>query len=157
MSYFWTSTKPLRANLSVHGVGGKGNWLTGRKQRVVLNGKSSGQVNVLSVVLQGAVLGPILFLVFVNNLDVQAALVSVLMKFASNTKLGQEVRCEMDYWTMQDGLDKMTEWAGTWGITKKCMVMHYGLRNKGNVYYMDEQGLQPTEEVRDMKCLCPTR
>ncbi len=106
--------KRLLAKLSAHAVRGNvlrwiQNWLTGRKQRVVFNGKSSGWLDVLSGVPQGFVLGPVLFLIFINNLDVQAELVTVLKKLADDTKLGHVVKCENDRRVLQETLDKMTE------------------------------------------------
>jgi hypothetical protein len=70
----------LLVKLRAYGVNGRvlrwiKHWLADRKQHVVLNGKSSDWKSVLSGVAQGSVLGPILFLVFINNPDVQAALV----------------------------------------------------------------------------------
>ena len=60
-------------------------WLTDRKQRVVVDGEVSSWKSVLSGVPQGSVLGPILFLVYVN--DLEEGVTSKLLKFADDTEL----------------------------------------------------------------------
>lgn len=60
-------------------------WLRGRKQKVVIDGCESGYMNVLSGVIQGSVLGPVLFLLFINDIDTIVR--SGIKKFADDTKV----------------------------------------------------------------------
>jgi ribonuclease P/MRP protein subunit RPP40 len=99
---------------------------------------------------------PTLFLVFINNLDVQAALVTIVRKFADDTKLAQAVRTDSDRELLQSSLDKLTAWADTWGMSfnvKKCMVMHFGHGNPKRSYYMNGEQLSTTKEERDIGVL----
>ena len=60
-------------------------WLTDRRQRVVVDGEISIWISALSGVPQGYVLGPILFLVYIN--DLEEGVTGKLLKFADDTKL----------------------------------------------------------------------
>ena len=59
-------------------------WLTGRRQRVVINGVSSSWGNVINRVPQGSVLGPLLFFIYINDIDTD--LFSKICKFVNDTK-----------------------------------------------------------------------
>ena len=66
-------------------------WLTDRKQRVVVDGEvSSSWKSVLSGVSQGSVLGPILFLVYIN--DLEEGVTGSILKFADDTKLFRKTK-----------------------------------------------------------------
>ena len=71
------------------------NWLTGRRQKVCINGIYSDQNNVIRGVPQGSVLGPLLFLIFINDLNEN--ILSRLKKFADDTKLYREISSTNDH------------------------------------------------------------
>ena len=82
----------LLKKLSAHGINGQvlnwfRDWLTNRKQRVVVNGAESDWTDVSSGVPQGSVLGPLAFLIFIDDLDTSAHFIGMVNKFADDTKL----------------------------------------------------------------------
>ena len=66
------------------------NYLEDRKQRVVLNGETSSLKNILAGVPQGSVLGPILFLIYIN--DLPDGIKSICKIFADGTSLFSKVK-----------------------------------------------------------------
>ena len=85
----------LILKLKSHGMGNSiinwiEQWLTDRRQRVVVDGEVSIWKSVLSGVPQGSVLGPILFLVYIN--DLEEGVTGNILKFADDTILSTKPR-----------------------------------------------------------------
>ena len=85
----------LILKLKSHGMGNSiinwiEQWLTDRKQRVAVDGEVSSWKSVLSGVPQGSVLGPILFLVYIN--DLEEGVTGSILKFADDTKLFRKTK-----------------------------------------------------------------
>jgi len=83
----------LLAKLQAHRIDGRvvkwvASWLKGRKQRVCLEGFRSKWADVLSGIAQGSVLGPLLFLIFIN--DFEDDIMSMILKFADDTKMRKD-------------------------------------------------------------------
>ena len=84
-------------------------WLSDNRQRVVINGESSSWAPVRSEVPQGSVLGPLLFLIYINDLD--KGLVSKISKFAGDTKLEANAANPITVASLQQDLDRIGEWS----------------------------------------------
>ena len=84
-------------------------WLSDRKQCVVINGYSSEWKDVSSGVPQGSVLGPILFIIFIY--DINNNIIFKLSKFVDDTKVGKVVNNETLAGEFQSNLDKLYCWA----------------------------------------------
>ena len=128
-------------------------WLTKRKQRVVISGCSSEWADVLSGVPQGSVLGPILFLIFINDIDNAAETIELLNKFADDTKAGQSIRSPEDNVKLQNALNKLFSWSETWGMKfniDKCKVLHFGKKNQCYSYEMNGVEISKSEAEKDL-------
>ena len=105
-----------------------------------------------SGVPQGSVLGRLLFLIFINDLEDNTT-GSVLIKFADDTKIFRQVRDTRDNMRMQSDLDKLMEWAEKWQMqfnVSKCKVMYVWQKNPRFSYSMSNNGLQVVETEKDL-------
>ena len=119
----------LLKKLDHYGIRGKTlEWirafLTNRTQKVTVEGVVSESIHVKSGVPQGNVLGPILFLVFIN--DLPASVQSSSRLFADDCVVYREIRSDKDCQILQDDLQKLWEWEKLWGMSfhpEKCSFL----------------------------------
>ncbi len=148
--------KRLMSKVRALGVGGRvadwiEHWLADRLQRVVINGENSPWSPVKSGVPQGSVLGPLLFLIYINDLD--QGLVSKISKFADDTKLGANAANPASIALLQQDLIKIGEWSDTWQMpfnTDKCTVMHIGSANQLANYTLQGEQIPITHLEKDL-------
>ena len=81
--------------------------MTDRRQRVVVDGVVSNWKSVLSGVPQGSILGPLLFLIYINYLDDN--ITSNVLKFADDTKVFRKVNTDGDKKLLQNDLDTLVK------------------------------------------------
>ena len=151
--------------MSKYGIDGKllewvKNWLHDRTQRVVIRGTASESFKVTSGVPQGSVLGPILFLIYIN--DLPSNVISPVSLFADDSKIftrivtkAQDTRImgPNGNEVLQNDLNKIQEWARKWKMefnVDKCKIMHIGNKNPRNVYSMNGTNLAETSEEKDL-------
>ena len=153
--------KRLNLKLSGYGICGKllawlKAFLTGRKQRVILGEFVSEWVKVNSSVIQGSVLGPLLFILFIN--DLVDYIINKAKLFADDTKILAKTNNSIES-SLQKDIDSVLEWTSTWLMRlnlDKCKIMHFGKNNPKINYTMksydsEEQiQIEKTESERDL-------
>ena len=138
------SHKRLLSKLEAYGVKGVAySWiaefLDNREQAVKVSNVMSKPVPVVSGVPQGSVLGPALFLVFINDIVDQVEY-GRLMLFADDAKKFQEVDEYQHAVNFQNDINSLTEWADHWKLefnVSKCKIMHLGKTSMEAQYYME--------------------
>lgn len=146
----------LLVKLKAIGIRGKllkwiKHWLSGRKQRVVINGVESDWRDVLSGVPQGSILGPLLFIIYINDID--EGIFNKILKFADDTKLVGKVGSMEDIEELRKDLARLFEWSEKWQMKfnlDKCKVMHIGSRNSKAEYLIGGKKLDTITEEKDL-------
>ena len=129
------------------------NWLTDRTQAVKVGSEKSSSCDVESGVPQGSVLGPPLFVVFIDDIDEYTPTIDMLVKFADDTKGIKEIESQADREKLQNSLDSLTMWAEEWGMKfniPKFKIMHIGHKNPRYDSTMAGEGLTVVEEEKDI-------
>ena len=134
-------------------------FLSDRLQRVVVNNTSSDWSNVLSGVPQGSVIGPTLFLCYIN--DLPTCVKSNIKLFVDDVKLFTEISSKEDCEIFQNDLDALCEWSKKWKLSfhpQKCNILRLGKNNPNFKYALkDLKGirfeLSQTSIVKDLGVL----
>ena len=86
-------------------------YLSGREQCVLVDSCKSDIKPVLSGVPQGSILGPILFVLFINDLPVGLNSSTNLVLYADDTKIWRSIKSYNDYCSLQDDICLLNSWA----------------------------------------------
>ena len=128
------------------------NFLSERRQKVVVNGEESEWAHVLSGVPQGSVLGPVLFVCYINDLPQEVQ--TKVKLFADDTKLYTKVSEEYGRHELQEDINNLDKWAKEWQLSfnaSKCKVMHMGHRNPHETYSMQQDGRDVILDTTDIE------
>ena len=126
-------------------------FLENREQCVMVDGAKSKPTRVESGVPQGTVLGPLLFLLHIN--DLPGVVSSQVRLFADDCLMYRPIRVRDDQVSFQQDLLALERWGDTWGMrfnAKKCYIMHISRSTSPltNFYSLCNQVLQSVDDVK---------
>ena len=127
-------------------------FLSNRSHKVCVNGEMSSSAEVTSGIPQGSVLGPALFVLYINDLPDE--LQNEVYLFADDTKIFSQIRNVSDAEHLQDDINLLGEWSRKWLLSfhpDKCKVLHLGKTNVNHHgYSLDGVELATTECEKDL-------
>ena len=129
-------------------------FLSNRLQCVVTEHCFSEWVPVLSGVPQGSVLGPILFILYIDDISTICFNSTVSYNlFADDFKLYSKLTTDLDQASLQAALGRLQEWCTDWQMSiniSKCHVLHLGKNNKHFHYYLYGNLIDARQSVADL-------
>ena len=144
--------------LSGYGIQGRNlrwikSFLGGRTQVVVVEGEKSDPVPVTSGVPQGSVLGPVLFLLYIN--DITSGISSSIRLFADDTIIYRSIMSRDDHLKLQSDLARLEKWSRDWQMEfhpSKCNIMTVSRSRKISLANYELYG-QVLDRVKQIKYL----
>jgi hypothetical protein len=150
----------LLLKLNSYGISGSllswfSSYLTDRYQRVVLDGVYSDWLPITSGVPQGSILGPLLFLVYVNDLPSYTNSQSTIALFADDSKLYKSINLPDSTLHLQNDLNNLHKWSLDWAMKfnkSKCKALRVSRKKTKIVsqYYLDGQPPECVPYVKDL-------
>ena len=130
-------------------------YLSNRQQRVVIEGEKSVFVPVLSGVPQGSILGPLLFLLYINDLPSVISHSSKMALYADDAKLYRPIETLSDSLSLQSDLDNIIEWSKSWQLKfnlKKCSIITFSRKRNNIHFYYNMNGfvLKHEQSIKDL-------
>ena len=86
-------------------------YLQGRQQQVVIGGVASSKLPVISGVPQGSILGPLLFVLFINDMFSCVSPGTNISLYADDSKIWREIILSSDHFTQQSDINKLHQWS----------------------------------------------
>ena len=121
-------------------------FLIGRKQHVVIGEINSSWCDEGSSVLQGSVLGPLFFILYIN--DLPGILTHKYKLDADDGKLIVELEIDRDDKDKQYVINRIVKWCETWSMEispEKCKIMHLGKQTNPEDYFIAGKKIDVTE------------
>ena len=129
-------------------------YLSSRMQCVRVYGHLSGLLPVVSGVPQGSILGPLLFVLYINDLpDILSSATPYL--FADDTKCLHISSAQSNHTLLQNDIDALTTYSNSWHLLfneAKCVHLHFQFKSASNIpnYYINDKLICRKEETKDL-------
>ena len=150
----------LLTKLRLFGVDGPlwgwfADYLSNRRQRVVIDGSNSSWTPVVSGVPQGSILGPLLFLLYVNDLPSVTSPGTRSVLFADDTKCYRPQKSQQDHLALQYDLNGLVSWSVDWDLTfnaSKCEVLKISRKRNPptRLYNIGYDALKESRSQKDL-------
>ena len=137
-------------------------FLSNRTQVVKVGTSQSNLANVTSGIPQGSVLGPLLFVIYINDLPKVVDKGSFVYLFADDTKVFRKISSQTDRIQLQKDIDNLSDWSDTWLLKfhpDKCVAMNISNKSPphNNSYSMNQHILKNSNCEKDIGVFIDSR